>query len=1042
MLKLKIYILLFFLISVTFKAQHYNFYSYNVEDGLSISQISHVFQSSSGHLYVGTYGGGYSVFDGVSFQNFNSSNGLSDNSIYSITEDAQGTIWIGTGRGLSSFNGTKYKNYYEEDGLPANEVLCLELIEGNNLLIGTSYGLCNFDLSTNQISKIELPSPNLQILSLNASSLNNILVGTNNGLYEITDKEVTRKFSDTIDSTYAITRILQDRKGVYWIASNKGLFKFVKNSYVHYTTRSGLLDNNISWITEDSKGKLWVASEKGLNKFDGKKFTSITSKESFADYKVWNIIEDRENNLWFSTDTGLYVLKNGEFRLYDKADGKTFSPWSIYEDNKKNILVGTDIRGLVQIKDDDLDLVNSPYFLSNSIWAIYQDERNRFWFGTDSGLVRSINGTYKLYNSTNNFVDDAVYSIHEDDQNNLWLGTGYNGIYYFDGKNFNKVKINTTNEFEMIYSITQDSNNIIWAGTERGIFKYEEDAFVIPADLKWLQKYTIMKIVPNRGKLIIGTYEIGIVIYDYITSDGTARFEIIDESKGLNDNAVLLMILDTYNNLWAGTNKGLNKINYSEYLIGNELKILSFDKYDGFPGLECNQNAAAKDSDGNLWFGTVSGIVKVDPSSVKQSFLEPKIYLKDFKVLTQQPDVEYKSVLSQIPKEEDAYFEIPYQNNSVSIDFVGITLTNPQSVRYRYRLSGSVWSPETSKNSVSYSQLPPGEYTFQVICKNKNGAWNYNSAAINFEIVAPFWLTYWFYSGVGILVFLVVYGIYRIRVSTITRQNRELEERIKFRLKYEKELEKSERELLIAKEKAERSDMLKSEFLAQMSHEIRTPINSILNFSNLLKIEMDDKVSEELREGFSIIESGSKRLIRTVDSILNMSQIQTNSFEIFPTDIDIKQILYNLKREFESFALQKNLELKFINNSSRNKLYGDEYTITQLFANLIDNSIKYTQSGFISVELSSDENDNIIVKVKDSGVGMSEEFQKTLFEPFSQEETGYTRKFEGNGLGLALVKKYCELNNADISLTSEKGKGTIFTIVFYSKVDQLLKKSD
>ncbi len=1041
MLKIKIYIILFLSTSLSLVGQHYNFNSYNVEDGLSISQISHVFQSSSGHLYVGTYGGGYSVFDGISFQNFNTSNGLSDNSIYSITEDPAGTIWIGTGRGLSSFNGSNYKNYFVEDGLPANEILCLELIEGNNLLIGTSYGLCNFDLSTKKISNINLPSPNLQILSLNSSSLNNILVGTNNGLYEITGRKITRKFSNTIDSTYAITRILQDRKGVHWIASNKGLFKFVKNSYVHYTTRNGLLDNNISWITEDSQGKLWVASEKGLNKFDGKKFTSITSKESFADYKVWNIIEDRENNLWFSTDTGLYVLKNGEFRLYDKADGKTFSPWSIYEDNKKNILVGTDIRGLVQIKDDQLDLINSSYLLNNSIWAIHQDNRNRFWFATDSGLVRGSNGSYKRFNSTSGFVDDAVYSIYEDDKKNIWLGTGFNGIYYFDGKIFNNVKINTLNEFEMIYSITQDSNNIVWAGTERGIFKYEDNAFVIPADLKWLQKYSIMKIIPNRGKLIIGTYEIGIVIYDYTTSDGTARFEIIDEAKGLNSNAILLMILDSYNNLWAGTNNGLNKINYNEYLTGGELKILSFDKYDGFPGLECNQNAAAKDSDGNLWFGTIAGIVKVDPASVKQGFLEPKIYIKDFRILTQQPDVEYKSVLSEIPKEEEAYFEIPYQNNSVSIDFVGITLTNPQSVKYRYRLSGSVWSPETSKNSVSYSQLSPGEYTFQVICKNKNGIWNYSSAAINFEIVAPFWLTYWFYSGIGIFLLLIVYGVYRIRISTIKKQNKELEERIKFRLKYEKELEKSERELLIAKEKAERSDMLKSEFLAQMSHEIRTPINSILNFSNLLKSEMADKISDELHEGFSIIESGSKRLIRTVDSILNMSQIQTNSFEIFPTDIDINQILHNLKMEFDSFAQQKNLELKFVNKSSRNRLYGDEYTITQLFANLIDNSIKYTQSGFVSVELSSDENDNIIVKVIDSGVGMSEEFQKSLFEPFSQEETGYTRKFEGTGLGLALVKKYCELNNADISLTSEKGKGTTFTIVFYSKVDHLLNNA-
>jgi signal transduction histidine kinase len=415
---------------------------------------------------------------------------------------------------------------------------------------------------------------------------------------------------------------------------------------------------------------------------------------------------------------------------------------------------------------------------------------------------------------------------------------------------------------------------------------------------------------------------------------------------------------------------------------------------------------------------------------VKQNFLKPKIHIKDFKILTQEPDIEYKSILHEISADRKGDYGIPYESNSISIEYVGINFTNPNSVKYRYRLTGGSWSPITGKTSVSYSNLPPGSFKFEVICKDINGEWNYSTAEIKFKIVAPFWRTYWFYAGLSFLALLVIYALYRLRVSTITRKNKELEERIKFRLKYEKELERSERELLKAKEKAERSDMLKSEFLAQMSHEIRTPVNSILNFSNLLKNEMEDKISEDLREGFSIIESGGRRLIRTVDSILNMSQIQTNIFETFPAVIDLDQILYNLTREFKSSAVQKNLELLYINKDRRSKLYGDEYTITQLFANLIDNSIKYTQAGFVTIELSSDENDNIVVTVADSGVGMSEEFKKTLFEPFSQEETGYTRKFEGTGLGLALVNKYCELNNAQISYKSKKGEGTTFMVVF------------
>jgi signal transduction histidine kinase len=122
--------------------------------------------------------------------------------------------------------------------------------------------------------------------------------------------------------------------------------------------------------------------------------------------------------------------------------------------------------------------------------------------------------------------------------------------------------------------------------------------------------------------------------------------------------------------------------------------------------------------------------------------------------------------------------------------------------------------------------------------------------------------------------------------------------------------------------------------------------------------------------------------------------------------------------------------LKFLNEESIGKIEGDEYTITQLFANLIDNAIKYTNDGSITIEVKKDSEEFIVVNVTDTGVGISEEFQENLFQPFSQEETGYTRKFEGNGLGLALVKKYCELNNAKIFCNSKKGEGATFTVVF------------
>ncbi|MGE5680460.1 MAG: ATP-binding protein [Bacillota bacterium] len=243
---------------------------------------------------------------------------------------------------------------------------------------------------------------------------------------------------------------------------------------------------------------------------------------------------------------------------------------------------------------------------------------------------------------------------------------------------------------------------------------------------------------------------------------------------------------------------------------------------------------------------------------------------------------------------------------------------------------------------------------------------------------------------------------------------------------------KAEDELRLAKEKAERSERLKSDFLAQMSHEIRTPINSILNFTSLLRFETEDKVSEEFRPVFSYIESGGRRLIRTIDLILNMSQLQAGSYEVNPVKIDLsKEILDEVIMELLPSAKEKNLELVFHKKASTAVITGDNYTVGQIFTNLIDNAIKFTESGKVEVILDKDkDSEEIRIEVNDTGIGISKEYLPQLFNPFSQEETGYTRRFEGNGLGLALVKKYIELNDAYIKVETEKGVGSRFIVGF------------
>ncbi|RJP72048.1 MAG: sensor histidine kinase, partial [Ignavibacteriales bacterium] len=234
-----------------------------------------------------------------------------------------------------------------------------------------------------------------------------------------------------------------------------------------------------------------------------------------------------------------------------------------------------------------------------------------------------------------------------------------------------------------------------------------------------------------------------------------------------------------------------------------------------------------------------------------------------------------------------------------------------------------------------------------------------------------------------------------------------------------------------AKEKAEKSDRLKSEFLAQMSHEIRTPINTILSFNSLLREELEDKVSEDLRTSFRTIENGGRRLIRTIDLILNMSQLQTGSYDLNIREFDIlNDILENIYLEFKNFADNKNLKLDLICKTNLTRIDGDYFTIVQIFSNLIDNAIKYTNEGSVEIIIYLNSASELCIDVKDTGIGISEEFMPRLFTPFTQEESGYTRTYEGNGLGLALVKKYAEMNNIEIIVNSKKDRGSTFTVKF------------
>ncbi len=235
--------------------------------------------------------------------------------------------------------------------------------------------------------------------------------------------------------------------------------------------------------------------------------------------------------------------------------------------------------------------------------------------------------------------------------------------------------------------------------------------------------------------------------------------------------------------------------------------------------------------------------------------------------------------------------------------------------------------------------------------------------------------------------------------------------------------------LIKAKERAEESDRLKSEFLAQMSHEIRTPINTIMNFTSLLRMETEDKIPDELAGGFDSIENAANRLLRTINLVLNMSDIESGTYEAHMTKINVlSEVINPVCSEFFRNASKKNLKLNIYNECTDENIFGDLYTITQIMVNLVDNAIKYTDKGEVKITM-KDENEKMLVSICDTGIGIASEYLPKLFRKFSQEEQGYTRRYEGNGLGLALVKEYCDINKTEIHVESKKGDGTCFRLL-------------
>ncbi|GAB4137277.1 MAG: hypothetical protein Fur0015_09190 [Ignavibacteriales bacterium] len=239
------------------------------------------------------------------------------------------------------------------------------------------------------------------------------------------------------------------------------------------------------------------------------------------------------------------------------------------------------------------------------------------------------------------------------------------------------------------------------------------------------------------------------------------------------------------------------------------------------------------------------------------------------------------------------------------------------------------------------------------------------------------------------------------------------------------------------------AEQTKKIFLYQISHEIRTPLSAILSFASLIKEELREHIKPDLETGFEVISRGGDRVIRTVDLMLNMSEVLTNSYRFNPQKLDFfTDVFYSIFNKNKKYAIEKEIYFEYENELKFDTVWADEFMLQNIIDNIINNAIKFTNDGGVKIKLFNNENGNLVCEVSDTGIGISEEYMDRIFQAFTQEDEGTLRKFDGNGLGLSLTKRYCEINNIKFNLQSKKNSGCKVTLEFPMLFDNDARSDD
>lgn len=1073
--------------------------------GLSNSRVTCVLQDSDGFLWVGT-DDGLNRFDGYEFKVYRNdptdSTSLMKNSIIQIYEDDRGALWVSTANGgLHRYNNSldnferfreyafdcEIRDFYEDE-----DYIWVAGIKSHHAFADKLFK------TTGKVAEHHTLFPSktaVQFFSRDSDDTFWVGVRTvgffkwNSRTNEIVKYPADAKNPNSIASDH-VHKAVRDTKGNIWIGTEDGFSKFNTKSetFTNYKLSAPVkesipLVNNVMNLCMDHD-YLWLGTENGglvrFNTVNNKSDNFVFNKHdpaSLPDNSIWAIYKDHEGRIWIGTySKGICVID----RMRDK-----FSEFDIPLEN---------------------DIVN----------AIWQDSKRRFWIGTEDGIVMKQGNTIQHFRHSSkmgSLTTNPVLSICEDTKQRMWFGTWNGGLNRYDEKTNSFInylpdpKKETSLSSADVFSIIQlRKTGAMVAGTysglniltneKQGIFeRYSEPEFEF-------NNYIRTMLEDSKGNVWIGTIE-ELILFDSRLKKIT-RFESFNDRDSTKvDGLSNCIIEDKKGRIWVGTSNGLhlivNKKHIRSYTTANGLPnnivngILedskgkfwlsttngisrfdpdnhTFKNYDTNDGLLSNEfkpNACFKNKDGQFFFGG-KGVNFFYPDSIKDNPHVPPVFITDLKLLNKSVKAGDKDgILSQqIAKTLEV--SLPSDYNFFTINYVALNFTATSKNQYAYKLEGfnEDWNYVGNQRSVTYTNLDPGDYIFKVKASNNDGLWNEEGALLIIHILPPWWKMWWVRSLVVVFLVMITIVIYKIRLGSVTRQNRRLEDLVDERTKelalQNEELLQSQEEisaqrdlvsaqnheLQVAREIIEkknneiklRNETLEAEveertrdlveynqqleqFAFISAHNLRAPVARILGLGNVLEITRNKP--EDVNMIIDRIIFTTQELDRVVKDLNTVLELRKNNTSVI-TKINVEEELELIKINLEK-EIQETYTVFDQDFSQINTIYTLKPYLDSILVNLISNAIKYRQPSrppIIRIR-SIVEGDMVCLEVRDNGLGMDLSlYKEKIFTLYSR----FHSHVEGKGMGLYLVKTQANSLGGRIEVESQTGIGTTFRV--------------